>query len=315
MLATLGELPPASVDGEFGYETKFDGVRIIAYLDRGRLRLVTRNDIDTTFTYPEVAGLAGAVGGAELILDGEVVAFAPHSERSSFEALQPRIHLQRKADIDRIAQRVPVTYCLFDILSIDGKSTMDLAYTRRRELLESFDLEGPHWRTPGYRHGGGAAELAASKNRGEEGIIAKRLTSKYEPGRRSSEWVKVKNLRTQEVVVGGWSAGKGNRAGTIGALLLGVPDGTGLSYVGKVGTGFTMQVLADLYERLGGMARDRSPFGTEVPRSEARDAHWVKPSLVGEVEFGEWTREGRLRQPRWRGERPDKTPDQVVRES
>jgi bifunctional non-homologous end joining protein LigD len=141
------------------------------------------------------------------------------------------------------------------------------------------------------------------------------LGSRYEPGRRSPDWIKVKNLRTQEVVVGGWSEGKGNRAGTIGALLIGVPDGAGLSYVGKVGTGFTQQMLADLHDRFGKLARQTSPFVDEVPRGDARNAHWVAPTFVGEVEFGEWTREGRLRHPRWRGERPDKTPQDVVRES
>ena len=315
MLATLGTLPPASADAEFAYETKFDGVRIIAYLDDGRVRLLTRNDIDVTKTYPEVGALGQAAGPVAAVLDGEVVTFVPHSGQSSFAALQGRMHLQRAADVARMAERVPVTYCLFDILFLDGQSTMELPYEQRRELLESLALDGPHWRTPPNRRGGGAEELAASKQRGDEGIIAKRLGSRYEPGRRSPDWIKVKNLRTQEVVVGGWTEGKGNRAGTVGALLIGIPAGGGLSYVGKVGTGFTRQLLADLHDRFTKLAQQSSPFVGEVPRSEARSAHWVKPTFVGEVEFGEWTREGRLRHPRWRGERPDKAPQDVVRES
>jgi len=315
MLATLGELPPESADDEYAYETKFDGVRLVAYLTGGTLRLMTRNDIDVTMTYPEVGGLVAAAGPVDLILDGEIVAFEPHTGRSSFETLQARLHLQDKASIARIIDKIPVTYCIFDVLYLDGRSTVELPYEERRTLLEGLELAGPHWATPPYRRGGGAAALAESRRRLDEGIMAKRLVSRYEPGRRSREWVKVKNLRTQEVVVGGWSPGKGNRAGTIGALLLGIPDGAGLTYVGKVGTGFTQAALAHLQSTLGRVATPTSPFSTEVPRADARDAHWVKPTLVGEVEFGEWTREGRLRHPRWRGDRPDKAPKDVVRES
>src|SRR5262245_52705840 len=176
-------------------------------------------------------------------------------------------------------EKVPTTYCIFDVLFLDGRSTVELRYEQRRTLLEGLELAGPHWATPPYHRGGGAGALAESKRRGDEGIMAKRVTSVYEPGRRSRDWVKVKNLRTQEVVVGGWSPGKGNRAGTIGALLLGIPDGAGLTYVGKVGTGFTQATLARLQHEFGRMARPTSPFTTEVPRADARDAHWVKPTL------------------------------------
>lgn len=315
MLATLGELPPEEDDDAYAYETKFDGVRSVAYLSRGKLRLLTRNDIDVTATYPEVGDLARAAGPIEAILDGELVTYAPRTQRSSFEALQPRMHLQSKAQIEQLAKRVPVTFCLFDVLFLDGHSTVDLPYTQRREILEGLRLDGPHWRTPAYRRGGGAAALAESRDRGDEGILAKRLASRYEPGRRSRDWIKVKNLRTQEVVVGGWSPGKGARANTIGSLLLGIPEDSGLSYVGRVGTGFSEKALRELAKRLAGLARSTSPFSTEVPRAESRDARWVRPTLVGEVQFSEWTREGRLRHPRWRGERPDKAAHQIVRES
>ena len=145
--------------------------------------------------------------------------------------------------------------------------------------------------------------------------MAKRLTSRYRPGRRSPDWVKVKNIRTQEVVVGGWSPGKGRRSGTIGSLLLGLPGEGGLSYIGQVGTGFTDDMLADLLARLRRIERKTSPFDPDVPRADARDALWVSPRLVGEVAFGEWTSDGRLRHPAWRGLRPDKSPSEVVRES
>jgi bifunctional non-homologous end joining protein LigD len=217
--------------------------------------------------------------------------------------------------VAHLAEQLPVTYCIFDVLYLDGRSTTALPYTQRRELLERLDLNGPHWRTPPYRRGGGKAALAEAKRRGEEGVMAKRLDSVYEPGRRSRSWIKVKNSRTQEVVVGGWQPGKGARAGTIGSLLLGIYDDSGLSYVGKVGTGFTQAVLADLHGTLSKLGRRTSPFAGELPKADARDAQWVTPKLVGEVEFAEWTRDGRLRQPRWRGLRPDKSPEQVVRES
>lgn len=147
-----------------------------------------------------------------------------------------------------------------------------------------------------------------------EGVVAKRLTSLYSPGRRSPDWIKIKNIRTQEVIVGGWRPGTGRRAGTIGSLLLGIPTADGLSYVGRVGTGFTDAILADLTSRLHRSQRETTPF-LDVPRAEARDAHWVTPKMVGEVAFSEWTSDGRLRHPAWRGLRPDKSPDQVVRET
>ena len=313
MLATLGEV--ARNDDNFGYETKWDGVRIIAYLRGGPLRLMTRNDIEVSAAYPELSALGAAAGGLQVVLDGEVVAFDQRTGRSSFGALQSRMHLRNQVQVAHLADRVPVTYCIFDVLYLDGRMTTSLPYVQRRELLEGLDLNGPHWRTPPYRHGGGAAALAEAKKRGEEGVMAKRLDSLYETGRRSRNWIKIKNSRTQEVVVGGWQPGKGARAATIGSLLLGIPDDAGLSYVGKVGTGFSEAVLDDLRRTLSRRGRRTSPFAGQLPTADARDAQWVTPKIVGEVEFAEWTRDGRLRQPRWRGLRPDKPPEQVVRES
>ena len=147
-----------------------------------------------------------------------------------------------------------------------------------------------------------------------EGVVAKRLTSIYLPGRRSPDWVKIKNVRTQEVIVGGWRPGSGNREGTIGSLLLGIPQESSLRYIGRVGTGFNAATLADLSEQFRRAARSTSPF-VEIPRIDARDAHWVEPTIVGEVAFAEWTGDQRLRHPAWRGLRPDKLPHQVVVES
>lgn len=157
--------------------------------------------------------------------------------------------------------------------------------------------------------------LAAAREQRLEGVVAKQLESTYQPGARSRSWLKIKNLRTQEVVVVGWRPGEGRRADTIGSLLLAIPDADGLRYAGKVGTGFTAAMLQDLHRRLEPLATDSSPLGGDVPRADARGARWVRPELVGEVRFTEWTRDGRLRHPAWRGLRPDKAPGQVVRES
>jgi bifunctional non-homologous end joining protein LigD len=310
MLATLGELPPDNHDELFAYETKWDGVRTVAYLDGGRVRLLSRNDLDVTRTYPELADLGGALA-VPAIVDGEVVAYDPQG-RVSFGALQPRMHLQNAAQVRRLAEETPVTYHIFDLLYLDGNDTVALPYRERRELLEGLDLDGPQWSTSPSQVGGGAAALAKAKELGLEGIMAKRLTSRYEPGRRSKDWVKVKNTATQEVVLGGWRPGKGNRAGTIGSLLLGMPSPEGLRYAGQVGTGFTRAFLADLQRRLDSLARKTSPFADELPSADARGAQWVSPKLVGEVEFTEWTRDGRLRHPAWRGLRLDKSPGEVV---
>ncbi len=155
--------------------------------------------------------------------------------------------------------------------------------------------------------------LATSRELGLEGVVAKRVDAPYESGRRSSAWIKIKHHRAQEVVVGGWRPGSGSRASGIGSLLVGVPGPDGLEYAGRVGTGFTERDLADALRRFGPLARKTSPFA-DVPAADARDAHWITPRLVGEVEFAEWTSTGRLRQASWRGWRHDKSPDEVVRE-
>ena len=315
MLATLGELPPSSEDEKFGYEMKWDGLRAVAYADGAKVRLKTRNDLDVTGTYPELAELQDSLGSLPAVLDGEIVAFDEKTGRISFAALQQRMHVRDAAQVRRLREQSPVTYMIFDLLHLDGRSTVGLTYEQRRELLESLELRGPHWDTPPYTRGGGQKLMAESKKQALEGVLAKRLTSRYEPGRRSRDWIKVKHARTQEVVVGGWQPGKGRRAGTIGSLLLGVPGPDGLEYVGQVGTGFTDEMLANLDGRTRRIERRTSPFAGTMPAKDSRDAHWVTPKLVGEVRFAEWTRDGRLRHPAWRGLRPDKAPGNVVRES
>jgi bifunctional non-homologous end joining protein LigD len=314
MLATAGTLPTADEDAEWAYEMKWDGVRTVAYVDGGRLRLLSRNDRDVTSTYPEVKGLAEQLGSVPAVLDGEIVALDPGG-RPDFGLLQRRMGVTKAAQVRRLVDEVPVVYLVFDVLYLDGRTTTGLPYTDRRSLLEGLGLEGPSWAVPPASVGGGADMVAVSRERGLEGVLAKRLTSQYLPGRRSPHWRKVKNVRTQEVIVAGWRPGSGRREGGIGSLLLGLPSEEGLVYVGHVGTGFTSAALADAERRLRPLERKTSPFAVGPPRADAKGAHWVTPKLVGEVEFTEWTADGRLRHPSWRGFRLDKSPDEVRRES
>jgi bifunctional non-homologous end joining protein LigD len=314
MLATPGTLPPAHEDAGWAYEMKWDGVRTVAYADGGRLRLLSRNDRDVTGTYPEVRGLAEQLGSVAAVLDGEIVALDGNG-RPDFGLLQRRMGVTKAAQVRRLVDEVPVVYLVFDVLYLDGRTTTGLPYTDRRELLEGLGLEGPAWAVPPASFGGGEQMVEVSRDRGLEGVLAKRTDSPYLPGRRSPHWRKVKNVRTQEVIVAGWRPGGGRREGGIGSLLLGLPGDEGLEYVGHVGTGFTAAALADVERKLRPLERKTSPFAVGPPRADARDAHWVTPKLVGEVMFTEWTGDGRLRHPSWRGFRPDKSPDEVVRES
>jgi bifunctional non-homologous end joining protein LigD len=322
MLATLGPLPPPpGEDGDWAYELKWDGVRAVAYLGAGPYRLLSRTDQDMTGRYPELAALADTYRDRELVLDGEIVALV--DGRPSFSRLQQRMQV-RLPEPDLVAA-VPVVYLVFDVLHQDGRSLLTRPYRERRELLDELDPHGPHWQTPPAWFGGGQDVLAASRHRGLEGVIAKRATSAYRPGTRGRDWIKTKNIRMQEVVIGGWTEGQGRRTGTIGALLLGIPDppgnarlrrGGGLRYVGHVGTGFTDATLHELHRRLDAAGQDSSPFtaGDGVPRPHARGAHWVTPTIVGEVAYAEWTPDDLLRHPSWRGYRPDKTPADVHRD-
>ena len=313
MLATPGQLPSTAEEDGWAFEMKWDGVRATVYVDHGSVRVLTRNDREVVSNYPELRGLGEFFGDRTVVLDGEIVAF-DELGRPSFGTLQQRMHVQRPTP--SLRDRVPVTYLAFDVLYLQGHVLTGKPYAERRAALESLDLDAPRWATPPAFDGDGAAALAASQAQGLEGVIAKRRDALYEPGRRSGAWIKVKHLRAQEVVIGGWKAGEGRRKGGIGSLLLGVHDEEGrLRFAGHVGTGFTNQMLDDLAKRLKSLERKTAPFDDEVPRQHAKDAHWVSPKLVGEVVFTEWTKDGRLRHPSWRGLRPDKSADDVVPES
>lgn len=312
MLATAGKLPRS--DEGWAYEMKWDGVRAVVFVEAGRVRLMSRNSRDVSVSYPELANLGGQLGPLDAALDGEIVALDA-AGRPSFSALQQRMHISDAGRAAKLAAQQPVTLLLFDALHLDGRSTLRLAYSDRRRVLESLELAGPHWRTPGSFTGGGAAVAQASREQGLEGVVAKRLTSVYQPGRRSEAWRKVKVFSTQEVVVVGYTTGQGWRGGSFGALLLAVPDAAGaggLRYVGRVGSGFTEEVLADLGARFAALARIENPFSGTVPAAETAGAVFVEPRLVAEIRYGEWTPDGRLRHPSWRGLRPDKVPADVV---
>jgi len=310
MLAAAGTLPRD--EAHWRYEFKWDGVRAVAYVEGGRLRLMSRRDRDITVTYPELRKLGEELGSRQVVLDGEIVALDENG-RPSFEALQPRMNLDDAAKVRRVALRIPVTYMIFDVLHLDGAATLGLPYSDRRRLLEGLGLAGDHWVVPPALPGPGADVLSAARSAGLEGVVAKRANSPYQPGQRSNEWVKVKLTRTQEVIVGGWSPGQGHRVERIGALLVGIPHDGGLEYAGKVGTGFSDAALAELKALLGPLRRETPPFTSALPRAEAVGATWVEPEVVGEVCFAEWTRGGRLRAPSWRGLRTT-LPQDVVRE-
>jgi bifunctional non-homologous end joining protein LigD len=307
MLASPGPLPTGP---GWAFEFKWDGVRVVAYARGGHVRAMTRNDLEVSATYPEVGALTTLLGDHEAVLDGEIVALGARKQ-PDFGRLQSRMHVVRPGD--DLLVRVPVVYYVFDLLHLDGRSLLGVPYSQRREELAALALGGrPEVRVPpSFTDADGSDVLAVAEDYGLEGVVAKRVTSRYEPGRRSTAWVKVPLLRTQEVLIGGWQPGDGRRAGTIGSLLLGVLSDDGLRYVGKVGTGFTHSALLDLQERLRPLARHGSPFVGQVPADHARRAHWVRPELVGEVEYRTWTTDGRLRHSSWRGLRPDKDPADV----
>ena len=294
----------------YGFEVKWDGVRALAYMHRGRLRLESRTGRDVTAQFPEARELRDLLGRRQAVLDGELVAF-DEAERPSFQTLQGRIHLASAELVRQRMRQIPVTLMLFDVLHLSGHDTRDLAYEERRDLLDGLELDEGGVRTPRWHRGDGSALLAVTREKGLEGVIAKRLGSAYLPGKRSDAWLKVKNHRSQEVVIGGWLPGKGRRSGTLGALLVGYYEGDELRFAGKVGTGFNEQDLQLLMQRLRPLQCEGSPF---VGRQPERGAIFVRPKLVADVEFGEWTNAGTMRHPSFKGLRVDKPASDVVRE-
>ncbi|GAA1954983.1 ATP-dependent DNA ligase [Agromyces allii] len=321
MLASPGTLGLVAA-GDWALEYKWDGIRVLARTDGGGLRIISRNGNDVTARYPELAALPTALRGDALV-DGELVALDDDG-RPSFELLQSRMNLTRAREVQRLAASAPVRLLLFDVLEIAGDDVTDAPYRERRRRLERLVRPGSGVpvEVPPLATGSAADALAEARQLGLEGLVAKRPDSTYRPGTRSEQWLKLKLTRTQEVVIGGYRRGVGTRAGRIRSLLVGIPGehggehglAFGLEYAGRVGSGLRELESERLLARLDDAVRETSPF-VEVPEADAADAVWVEPQLVGEIELAEWTSTGVARHPRWRGLRPDKSPDEVVRES
>jgi len=308
MLATTGAMPRH--EEEWAFEIKWDGVRALVYVEDGSVHMESRNLLDITPRYPELHPIAGALKGRRAILDGEVVAFDAEG-RPSFGLLQSRMHLANPRQVQQRMVETPVVLMLFDVLWLDDGPVWDRPWTERRALLEGLGLDDSCWRVSTAWPGEGTALWEASKAKGLEGVLAKKMDAVYEPGRRSRCWLKLKNVNRQEVVIGGWLPGEGNRTGRLGALLIGYYEADRLRFAGKVGTGFTDKVLGELGQTLAPLARESSPFADKVPWKGAK---YVEPVLVADVEFTEWTSNGTLRHPSYKGLRADKSPREVVRE-
>ncbi|WP_375001188.1 ATP-dependent DNA ligase [Aeromicrobium sp. CTD01-1L150] len=313
MLATAGTALDLDdgADGaaDWAFEMKWDGVRVLAYCDDETVALRGRSGRDTTETYPEVAQALADLALEDTVLDGEIVALDA-SGAPSFGRLQRRIGLSTPREVAAAQRSTPVQMYAFDVLRIGGQGTKNLTYEQRRDALRSLDVDdGEVLRVPEVFVGSFDEAMASSRDLGLEGVVAKRRTSRYRGGTRSAQWRKLKHQRMQEVVVVGWRPGKGGRTGGIGSLLVAVRSGKALVYAGRVGTGFTDRALTDLQTRLSRLERKTAPVQT--PADVAREAHWVTPRCVGEVTFGEWTSDGHLRHPVWRGLRPDKSLEDV----
>lgn len=304
MLATLTEDRFSSAD--WLYERKFDGVRALCSRDNGDVTLWSRNQNTIERSYPEIAEALAEQVGPRFVADGEIVAF--NGKQTSFATLQGRIHLTDRNRIE--ATGVRVFYYLFDLLFFDGHDARPLPLRQRKQLLnEAFDFTDP-LRFSSHRTGDGVAFYEQACARGWEGVIAKRATAPYQGGR-SRDWLKFKCVRDQEFVVGGFTDPNGSRVG-FGALLLGYHDGGQLRFAGKVGTGYDVAMLRHLRSALDDLTRSSSPFAEPV---RERGAHWVRPELVVQVTFAEWTGDGKLRHGRFTGIRDDKAAADVVRES
>jgi bifunctional non-homologous end joining protein LigD len=293
-------------------EAKWDGIRAIGVWDGRRLRLVARSGNDVTAKYPEITEVDAGLGEDPAVIDGEIVAL--DAGRPSFALLQTRMNLARPGDVAREARRTPVHYYLFDILVARGRDVTQLPLVERRRILEEAAADSiPSIVVPPVFDDVDAA-LDASRRYALEGIVVKDPRSPYRRGVRTDSWLKVKLTQTQEVVIAGIRPGQGGRSSTFGSLLLGIPGPDGLTYAGRVGTGFSDAALRALKEQLAPLHTDENPL-VGVPPLDARGVQWLRPEIVAEVEFGEFTPSGILRHPRWRGLRPDKRPDEVVRET
>lgn len=284
MKASMGSASAVPEGDGWAYEIKWDGYRTIIHVGDRTVRLQSPAGHDVTARWPELAGLAASVNAKQAVLDAELVVFDGDG--------RPRFELVQRSGVGSDRQ---AALQLFDVLSVDGTDTIDLPYLDRRQLLAQLVEPGDNWSVPAHRIGDGAALLSATAERGLEGMIAKRVDSRYRPGTRTKDWRKIKNRTVVELTVGGFTAGAGNRASTFGALLLGRSTPDGLRFAGGVGTGFDQPTLHSLTKRLGQLAVESCPFVPPPPAAVCRSATWVEPVLRATVEIAEFTNDGLVR--------------------
>jgi bifunctional non-homologous end joining protein LigD len=311
MLATL--VPDAFDDDRWLFEVKWDGIRAVAVCSEQETVLLSRRSRDITATYPELARLHDRLVALDAVVDGEIIAVA--GGRPSFEALQARMNLQNEHEIRRATKAVPVSYVAFDLLYLDGASLLSVPVEERLNLLRATVVPSDKVQVSQPVRGDGRALFEAARAQKLEGILAKKLGSPYRPGRRTREWLKIKTIYDCDLVVGGWTRGEGSRSNSFGALLLGAYSDEGLRFTGSVGTGFTDAAIRDVMDVLRRLETSECPFvddptGVRAGRfgKPVRNPHWVKPELVARVEFREFTLQGRLRAPSFKGFVTDKPP-------
>lgn len=311
MLATPGTRVPA---GEgWIHEVKWDGVRVLADTapvatgEAARARFVSRNDNDVSIAWPDLT--IPPLGNRDLLVDGEVIALNEDG-LPDFRVLQERMHVRKPVAAARLAEQVPATYMVFDLLRLDGRDLTDLPLQRRRELLTGLGVTGSGWQLPAA-YDDGPMLVEATRRQGLEGVVSKRLSSRYSFGVRTPHWVKLAHRHRMSYVVGGWRPQEGT-VDRLAALLVGEPTADGLLYRGRVGSGIGGRVSSQLAELLGPLERADSPFADEVPRVDARGTHWVEPRVVVDVDTHRTSRAQRLRQPSYQGLRTDLTPEELL---
>ena len=306
MLASAGTVIP--VGPQWAHEIKWDGMRVLADVAGGRLRLSSRNENDVTSSFPELSTLADPGMPGDMLLDGEVVAL--DGGRPSFAALSERMHVINSRKARSLTATRPVTFMVFDLLRLAGVDLTAQPLAQRRAALEGIGLDGPNVQVP-PTYDDGAALQTATMEQGLEGVVSKRLSSRYRPGRRSPDWLKFPHRESRSVVIGGWRL-ETDSDRRLGAVLVGRPTADGLAYLGRVGSGLAGQEQERVLQALEGLGVDTSPFADEVPRIDAQGTRWVRPEMVVEVQSLGLSAQGRLRQPAYRGLRTDLSPHDLL---
>jgi len=305
MLASAGTVIPRGP--EWAHEIKWDGMRVLADVADGRLRLFSRNENDVTTSFPELSALTGRGMPDDMLLDGEVVAL--DAGVPSFSALSERMHVSSARKARSLAFARPATLMVFDLLRLQGADLTAQPLAQRRAILEQIGIADPGAAVP-PTYDDGDALWAATLEQALEGVVSKRLSSRYSPGRRSPDWLKFPHRTSRSVVVGGWRP-ETDSTHRLGAVLVGRPTPHGLAYLGRVGSGLAGQGQEDVLSTLQGRTVDTSPFADEVPHRDAQGTTWVRPEVVVEVRSLGLSAQGRLRQPAYRGLRPDLSPDDL----